>query len=413
MVMNATHVYMTKRFATSLANATMFTTYALYYIAALGLNPFELLLVGMVLELSVLLFEGVTGVVADTYSRRLSVIIGMFLLGTAFVLQGILPAIDGVLPFVSAFMWVLVAQVFCGVGDTFVSGADTAWIADEVGEEKLGSIFMRAKRYSLLANMLGIGLSVWLSTLAPNLPYLVGGLIYLGLGVFLILFMQETGFTPRERERGASHWREMAQTWLSGAHVIRRQPILLLILLVTLFTGAASEGYDRLREAHLISEIGFPQLAGISMAMWFGIIAALSSLLGLFAVSFAEKRLDVNNGRVVIVGMFVLTALKIAALISFAMAPDFGWALAALLLIGAIESLINPLYDTWLNLNIESSVRATVLSMMSQSNAFGQTAGGPAVGWIGNRLSIRASLLTAALLLLPILAVFGRVLRRR
>ncbi|MDN4093766.1 hypothetical protein QYF48_13185 [Brevibacillus agri] len=105
-----------------------------------------------------------------------------------------------------------------------------------------------------------------------------------------------------------------------------------------------------------------------------------------------------------------MTALKIAALISFAMAPD---ALAALLLIGAIESLINPLYDTWLNLNIESSVRATVLSMMSQSNAFGQTAGGPAVGWIGNRLSIRASLLTAALLLLPILAVFGRVLRRR
>lgn len=112
MVMNATTVYMVKRFMASLANTTMFTTYAIFYIATLGLNPFELLLVGMVLELSVLLFEGVTGVVADTYSRRLSIIIGMFLLGIGFALQGILPVLDGWLPFVSAFVWVLIAQLF-------------------------------------------------------------------------------------------------------------------------------------------------------------------------------------------------------------------------------------------------------------------------------------------------------------
>ncbi|MFP3682060.1 hypothetical protein SB725_33760, partial [Pseudomonas sp. SIMBA_041] len=77
------------------------------------------------------------------------------------------------------------------------------------------------------------------------------------------------------------------------------------------------------------------------------------------------------------VGMFVLTGLKIAAVISFALSPSFEWALACLLLIGVIEALSSPLYDTWINLNIESSVRATVLSMMSQSTALGQTAGGP------------------------------------
>ncbi|MGG1658402.1 MFS transporter [Brevibacillus sp. NRS-1366] len=413
MFLDATNIYMIKRFTTSLANSTMFTTYAIYYITALGLNPFELLLVGMVLELAVLLFEGVTGVVADTYSRRLSVIIGMFVLGSGFVLQGIIPVIEEWLPFVSVMVWLLLSQVFFGVGDTFVSGADTAWIVDEVGEEKLGSIFMRAKRYSLMATLLGIALSVGLSTLAPNLPYLIGGLIYLGLGVFLILFMKETGFVRKERSETSSHLREMTSTWLSGARVVRSQPILLLILLVTLFTGAASEGYDRLREAHLISEIGFPQIPSISMPMWFGIIAAVSALLSLVAVRIAEKRLDVNNERVVIVGMFVLTGLKIAAVISFAFSPSFEVALAALLLIGVIDALSSPLYDTWLNLNIESSVRATILSMMSQSNALGQTAGGPAVGWIGHRLSIRASLVVAGILLAPILVVFGRVLRKR
>lgn len=413
MFLDATKVYMIKRFTTSLANTTMFTTYAIYYITALGLNPFELLLIGMVLELAVLLFEGVTGVVADTYSRKLSVIIGMFVIGTGFAMQGIIPALEGMVPFIPVMFWLLLAQVFYGVGDTFVSGADTAWIVDEVGEEKIGTIFMSGKRYSLLATLLGIALSVGLSTLAPNLPYLVGGIIYLLLGVFLILFMKETTFIRKERKEGASHLKEMATTWLSGAKVIRSQPILFLILLVTLFTGAASEGYDRLWEANLISEIGFPLVGTLSLPMWFGLIAAVSALLSLVAVGIAEKRLDVNNERVVVVGMFVLTGLKIAAVISFALAPSFEWALVCLLLIGVIEALSSPLYDTWLNLNIESNVRATILSMMSQSNALGQTAGGPVVGWIGHRLSIRASLVVAGILLTPILVVFGRVLRKR
>ncbi|MGG4444002.1 MFS transporter [Brevibacillus fortis] len=413
MFMNATKVYTIKSFLTSLANTTMFTTYALYYIVTLGFNPFELLLIGTVLELSVLVFEGITGVVADTYSRRRSVIIGMFLLGIGFAMQGIVHVLDVWVPLISVFGLVLFSQVISGLGYTFISGADTAWIVDEVGEEKIGSIFMKAKRYSLLGNLLGIALSVALATIAPYLPYLIGGLMYLGLGVFLILFMKETGFIRRERTEGASHLKEMIQTWTAGAQVIRSQPILMLILFVTLFTGAASEGYDRLWEAHLIAEIGFPELAAISMPMWFGIIAALASLLGLIVVGVVEKRLDVNNERVVIVGMFTLTGLKIAAMIAFALSPNFSWALVALLLIGVIQSLSSPLYDTWLNLNIESSVRATVLSMMGQSNALGQTAGGPAVGWIGTRFSIRASLVAAAVLLAPILIVFGRALRRR
>lgn len=413
MKMNAKNVYLIMRFLSALADSTMFTTYAVFYIAALGLSPLELLVVGTVLELTVVLFEGITGVVADTYSRRLSIIVGMFVLGFGFALQGVLGALQVAVPLLPMFGWVLLAQVFFGLGHTFVSGADTAWIADEAGEESLGSLFMQAKRVSLVATLTGIVLSVGLSTLGPQLPYLIGGLIYLGLGAFLTVFMKETRFVPRKRERGASQWREMKETWLSGAQVVRSQPILLLILLVTLLSGAASEGYDRLREAHLITDVGFPQAVPFSMAVWFGVIAALTAFLGIFAVRFTEKRLDVNNERLVMAGMFILTSLRVAAVLTFALSPNFWWALASLLLVGVIEAVSSPLYDTWLNMNIPSGVRATVLSMLSQSNALGQTAGGPIVGWIGNRLSIRASLTVAAVLLLPIAGVFGRALRKR
>lgn len=413
MMFRASQVYMIMIFITSLANATMFTTYAVYYITVLGLSPLELLIVGTVLELSILIFEGITGVIADTYSRRLSVIIGAFVVGGAFVLEGSVLWIGSMMPFISPFIWLLIAECIYGFGETFLSGADKAWIVDEVGEKNVGRIFMRAKRHSLMGTLLGIALSVGLSTLAPNLPYVVGGLMYLGLGVFLFFFMKETRFVRLERTANSSHWRSMKATWLSGAQVIRRQPVLLMILIVTLFSGAASEGYDRLREAHLIKDVGFPQGIPLSMAMWFGLIAAFSTFLSMFAVRVAEKRLDMGNERVVIIGMFVLTGLRIAAILSFAFSPNFAWALGSLLALGVIGALSGPIYDTWLNLNIESKVRATVLSMMSQSDALGQTAGGPFVGWVGNRLSVRASLVVAAVLLSPILVVFGRVLRKR
>ncbi|MDR9853554.1 hypothetical protein RJP21_08075 [Paenibacillus sp. VCA1] len=54
-----------------------------------------------------------------------------------------------------------------------------------------------------------------------------------------------------------------------------------------------------------------------------------------------------------------------------------------------------------------------MLSMVSQSDALGQTAGGPVVGWIGSRASVRASILTAGVLLLPVLGVFGRIARQK
>jgi hypothetical protein len=65
-----------------------------------------------------------------------------------------------------------------------------------------------------------------------------------------------------------------------------------------------------------------------------------------------------------------------------------------------------------MNLHIPSKVRATVLSMNSQGNAFGQFGGGPGVGLIGNLLGIRAAIAVAALLHTPILWLYGRFVRK-
>ena len=58
------------------ALSTVFTVNLVYQVQQVGLNPLQLVLIGTALELTAFLMEIPTGVVADVYSRRLSVILG-------------------------------------------------------------------------------------------------------------------------------------------------------------------------------------------------------------------------------------------------------------------------------------------------------------------------------------------------
>ncbi|HEY5872232.1 MAG TPA: hypothetical protein VIT46_03255, partial [Gaiellaceae bacterium] len=62
--------------AASFLWAMVFTVTAYYFVTEVGMSPLELVLVGTVMELAVFLFEVPTGIVADTTSRRLSIVIG-------------------------------------------------------------------------------------------------------------------------------------------------------------------------------------------------------------------------------------------------------------------------------------------------------------------------------------------------
>ncbi|MDP6509107.1 MAG: hypothetical protein QF719_08735 [Chloroflexota bacterium] len=62
-----------------------------------GLDPLQLVLVGTVLEATVFIFEVPTGILADVYNRRLSVIVGVALIGADFTLEGAVPRFATVL----------------------------------------------------------------------------------------------------------------------------------------------------------------------------------------------------------------------------------------------------------------------------------------------------------------------------
>ncbi len=162
----------------------IFTVNMIYFVTVVGLNPLQMVLVGTFLESAIFLFEVPTGVVADTISRRLSVIIGVFLLGLGFLVQAIFPV----------FSLILLAQVLWGIGYTFTSGALQAWITDEIGEEQAAPAFLHATQLEQIGALIAIGLSIFLSAIGSlKTPMILGALLFWVLGFYLIFRMPETG----------------------------------------------------------------------------------------------------------------------------------------------------------------------------------------------------------------------------
>jgi DHA3 family tetracycline resistance protein-like MFS transporter len=90
----------------------------------------------------------------------------------------------------------------------------------------------------------------------------------------------------------------------------------------------------------------------------------------------------------------------------FAISQNFMMAAIGFWLISMFREVRGPFYDSWVNQNVSSKVRATVFSMCSQANALGQIAGGPILGLVATVISLRYSMALAGLILIPTLLLY-------
>ena len=374
---------------------------SVYLVQELGLSPLQLVLMGTAMEAAVFLFEIPTGVIADTYSRRLSLTIGYLGMGATWMLVGVVSA-----PWLIIALWGV-----WGLSYTFTSGSEEAWIADEVGADKVGRVFLQGARVWYIGAVLGLVLQVAIGIESLRAGVIVGGAITFLAGLICLLFMPETGFHRKPRAERGSAVKELRTTAVSGARYAWAAPVILLLVGVQLFMGMSAEAFDRLKEAHFLRDVGLPAVGSLDPVVWFGIFWLVGLVLGFVATGWLIKRFERGGRKVVTSMLFTLTAMELVAMLAFALTGSIWLAIAALLGVFFARDLANPLYTIWLNEQIrDSSVRATVLSISGQSNAVGQAAGGPVLGAIGNVWGIRAALTAGALVITPALWLYGRAI---
>jgi DHA3 family tetracycline resistance protein-like MFS transporter len=379
--------------ATGFAMSMVATLSGIYLITDVGLGPFQLVLVGSVLEGSVLLFEVPTGVVADAVSRRLSVLIGTFMTGVGFLLYA-----------VPSFPVILLGQVVWGVGFTFISGANVAWLVDEIGEDAARPLFLRASQVAQVAAFAGIFGAVALGSIALGIPVATGGVVFLGLGLWLLGAMVEDNPPHGHADLRAA----VRATVGSAREVTRLRPVLLLVLAVAALHGASTEGFDRLWELQLLRTVRLPHAGSFGVTPVFGLLQAVGLLVSIAATAVVRRRLRDRTSDAAVRALLITAALFVVAMALYAASTSLVAAVLAYWFLIAVRGVHTPLYTSWVNTGLQSESRATVNSLGSQSDALGQVAGGPVLGWIAAARSVRAAIGTGAVLAAPAVALVRR-----
>jgi DHA3 family tetracycline resistance protein-like MFS transporter len=394
-----TSVYLVMATAWPLFFNVLSTTNLVYQVEVAHLDPLRLLLVGTVLELTCLILQVPTGLLADTFSRRWAVAAGTALVGAGFVLEGMVPQ----------FTAILIAQVIWGAGATLSDGADDAWITDELGMQPAGRLFLRASQFGQVSGLVGIFVGVGLASLRLNLPIVIGGALFMLLAVYLSLAMTEAGFRaiPRQ-DRGTLGG--LAAGARSSIGLIRRRPLLLTILAITIVGGLSSEGVDRLYQIHFLKDVGLPTFAGLSPVLWFGVISGGSALLGIAITQVIRRRLDLGDHKQVTRSLLAFTAARALALAGFALAGNLAVAIAFVWVANVMRRAFGPVQRAWLNQSLDPANRATLFSVDGQADALGQIVGGPIIGVVASGVSIRAALIASASLLGFAVPLFMRAL---
>lgn len=399
--LNPKVVFLFIEFSASAFFAMIFVTASLYEATVAGLTPVQLILVGTALEVSAFVFEVPTGIVADVYSRRLSIIIGYVLMGLGFLLEGFFPA----------FLPILLAQVIWGLGFTFTSGAIQAWITDEVGEEDANRLFLRGTQVGLFASLVGMGGAMMIGANNVALPIQFGALGLILIGMALMFIMPESGFNPTPRE-DRNTWQHMWRTFDQGVKAVRSRPRLMNIVFIGLFYGLYSEGFDRLWVKHLLDNFELPVLFGSNEVAFFALLRVAGAILTILAVRFVEKHVDATKPVAIGRAVMLVTGTISIALIGFAVSPLLLLSLILYLTVSVLRNVHGPLQTAWINQKLDSQVRATVHSMFGQVDAIGQMLGGPIVALIASVSSAVASLVTSGILLTPALFFIRRANNR-
>ena len=346
------------------------------------------------------LFEVPTGVVADTWGRRTSYLLGSLTLAVSTVLYWLAWQTGA-----SFWAWA-VTSVLLGLGFTFFSGATEAWLVDALKfagfKGNLESVFAKGQIVAgvamLSGSVLGGLVAQWTNL---GVPYLLRGLALLVTFVVAFLYMRDWGFVPRP---GKHPVREMGQVVRGSVRYGLGNPPVRWMMLAAPFTFGVGIYAFYAMQPYLLELYGDEQaysIAGLAAAIIAGAQIAGGMVAPQVRRLFRNRTSALLTGLVIEIGLLALLGLTTA----------FWVAVALLVLWGLIAAATLPIRQAYVNGLIPSEQRATVLSFDNLLGSSGGVVIQPALGKAADVWSYSTSYLVGAAV--QLLAVPFTVLAKR
>lgn len=331
-----------------------------------------------------------TGVIADTWGRKTSLIIGAVFQGVGVL--GLLTEVLSPAFLVCYFMW--------GLSMTFWTGANDALVYDSLRADGLEQTFVRVdSRWALVAQASGMAAGLGGSLVAAvdlRLAFVVPGGACLAAAAVGLSFREPPRFAAETERRG--YWKNLTR----GVHIAVARPrvrylVLLgaIVLLVPMMLSLSMfQPYAR--------EVGVPVWALGLLFLGMRGASMLGSLLAPMAAARVRRERLLAAGPLVVAGLLGLLGL-------LASRP-------AVLLLAAIMVVtyaVRPTLSAMLNDSIPSEQRATIISLQSLLLTLVIAGVQPTLYAIGGRTSMALAIGLAgalmAVMAIPVLVLLLRV----
>ncbi len=337
----------------------IYILYFRYY----NITLFEVALLAAVFEASVLISEIPTGLIADRFGRKLSVMLGF----ACFAMSGL------VFILFRDLTGFLAAEILFGIAEAFISGAAEALAVDSLpAEDRQGSLqrlYTRRSRIRIAVTavcMIVAGYAYSHFVSITFYPVLLGG----AAGLAVSWFFVDTG--------GNNHGGEVRKFFAPLALMFRRlkvSSVLKVLFVLALTANFAFEAADQYWQV-LLSE-----LFEIDVK-YFGYLTAAGAALAFVLVGPIVRR---SKGQVSTPMMILL-----ASGIIISSLPNAPTVLIPYLLIlyFVTKELIAPLFSYAINSIVDSEGRATFLSGFNLTCSVGEVGAGLLIGFIASRLGL-------------------------
>ncbi|MBI2630768.1 MFS transporter [Candidatus Nomurabacteria bacterium] len=351
-----------------------------------GLTNFQAFLANAFFTLGQVIFEVPTGIVADTWGRRRSYLLGTVTLALSTALYLLMWKIEG--PF---WGWA-VSSLLLGLGFTFFSGAVEAWLVDALKatnfEGKLEGVFAKGQIFGggamLLGSVLG-GVIAQFTSL--GVPYILRSAVLLINFAVAFFLMKDLGFNPKKSDKPLL---EMKKIFSSSIENGLKKPAIRWVMLAAPFTVGVSFYIFYALQPFLLKLYGNEKAYGIA-----GLVAALvasAQIAGGFAAPYIGKLFTRRTTAMLSGTFFTGIMLVLVSIIS-----NFYIIIALIFFWGLIFAALMPIRQTYLNELIPSQQRATVLSFDSLMGSSGGIIAQPILGKVADVSSYSASYFVAAI----------------
>ncbi|TLM70675.1 MFS transporter [Pseudarthrobacter sp. NamB4] len=373
-------VYLTLTLGNTLAASFIWGINTLFLLDA-GLSNLEAFAANAFFTAGMVLFEVPTGVVADSWGRRVSFLLGTVMLAGSTFLYYLL------WQFSAPFWWWAAVSVLLGLGFTFFSGAVEAWLVDALRfsgyEGGLETVLGRGQMVTgvgMLAGSVAGGVIAQATNL--GVPFLLRVGVLVAMFAVAFMLMHDVGFTPERSVHPLKATRAVLKASVDGG---LKHPPVRYIMLAAPFTEGVNFYVFYALQPYLLQLFGDPRAYAVA-----GLAAALVAGADIVGGWMAPRiRRLVRRRTTVLMGSNLVSSLILVMLV---FTSAFWLALVLLALWAVVGAAGTPVRQAYLNDMIASKQRATVLSFDSLMGSAGGVVVQPLLGRTADLYGYPASL---------------------